>query len=49
MLLIAIYSRKSKWTGKGESVENQIAMCREYISMFIEDGDNAEILVYEEM
>lgn len=28
---IAIYSRKSKFTGKGESVENQIEMCREYI------------------
>lgn len=48
MLLIAIYSRKSKWTGKGESVENQIAMCREYIAMFIEDGENAEIIVYED-
>lgn len=28
---IAIYSRKSKFTGKGESVENQIRMCKEYI------------------
>lgn len=45
---IAIYSRKSKWTGKGESVENQITMCREYIEMFVEDGDKAEILVYED-
>ncbi len=26
----AIYSRKSKFTGKGESVENQIQWCREY-------------------
>lgn len=26
----AIYSRKSVFTGKGESVENQINMCREY-------------------
>ncbi len=29
---VAIYSRKSKYTGKGESVENQVQMCREYIS-----------------
>lgn len=26
----AIYSRKSKFTGKGESVENQVQMCKEY-------------------
>ena len=28
---IAIYSRKSKFTGKGESIGNQIELCREYI------------------
>lgn len=27
----AIYSRKSKFTSKGESTENQIALCRNYI------------------
>lgn len=26
---IAIYSRKSKFTGKGESIENQVELCRE--------------------
>ena len=25
----AIYSRKSKFTGKGESIENQIEKCKE--------------------
>lgn len=45
---IAIYSRKSKWTGKGDSVENQIVMCKEYISMFIEGGNQAEIIEYED-
>ena len=45
---IAIYSRKSKWTGKGDSVENQIIMCKEYIAMFIEGGDQAEIIEYED-
>lgn len=45
---IAIYSRKSKWTGKGDSVENQIIMCKEYISMFIEGGAEAEIIEYED-
>lgn len=45
---ILIYSRKSKWTGKGESVENQVTMCREYISQFIEGSGDAEIFVYED-
>lgn len=47
-MLIAIYSRKSKWTGRGDSVENQIAMCREYIKKNIEAAGEAEILVYED-
>lgn len=45
---IAVYSRKSKWTGKGESVENQIVMCKEYIAMFIGESDGAEIIEYED-
>ena len=28
-----IYSRKSKFTGKGESIENQIELCRQYLSL----------------
>ena len=27
-LVYAIYSRKSKFTGKGESIENQIELCK---------------------
>ncbi len=45
---IFIYSRKSKWTGRGESVENQIAMCRDYIQYNIEGADRAEIIEYED-
>lgn len=34
-----IYSRKSKFTGKGESIENQIELCRQYIAgKFRADG-----------
>ncbi len=29
--LYIIYSRKSKFTGKGESIENQIDMCKKYL------------------
>ncbi len=28
---IAIYSRKSKFTGKGESIGNQIELCKDYV------------------
>ena len=45
---IFIYSRKSKWTGRGESVENQIAMCRDYIQYNIKDADSADIIEYED-
>ena len=45
---IFIYSRKSKWTGRGESVENQLTMCREYIQYNIEGADKAEIVEYED-
>ena len=30
---VAVYSRKSKFTGKGESIENQIELCRQYIRL----------------
>ncbi|OPJ63724.1 recombinase family protein [Clostridium chromiireducens] len=40
----AIYSRKSKFTGKGESVENQIELCKKYAS----DNGYNEILIYED-
>ncbi len=47
-MLIAIYSRKSKWTGKGDSIENQLTMCKEYIAMFVEGSEKAEIIEYED-
>lgn len=45
---IAIYSRKSKFTGKGESIGNQIQLCREYISTHFPEANNDEIFVYED-
>lgn len=42
---IAIYSRKSKFTGKGESIENQIALCRRYIDAHY---SGASVSVYED-
>ena len=45
---IAIYSRKSKWTGKGDSIENQLVMCREYIISNFPNIKEEEIYEYED-
>jgi len=46
---IAIYSRKSKFTGKGDSVENQIQLCKDYISLhYAEINPETDILIYED-
>ncbi|WP_036939510.1 recombinase family protein [Pseudobacteroides cellulosolvens] len=43
----AIYSRKSKFTGKGESVENQIQLCKEYAIKYL-NFDESSFLIYED-
>lgn len=43
-----IYSRKSKFTGKGESIENQIEMCRQYLRMQFGSDAADSALVYED-
>jgi len=52
MVTIAIYSRKSKFTGKGDSIANQIEMCRQralqYLSMKNISENDARIIVYED-
>lgn len=45
---VAIYSRKSKFTGKGESIANQIELCRRHLGEgFFEDCANTA-KVYED-
>lgn len=44
----AIYSRKSKFTEKGDSVKNQIDLCRKYILEKYEGTREEDILVYED-
>ena len=44
----AIYSRKSKFTGKGDSVENQVEMCKDYIKMKFGDVPETDIYVFED-
>ena len=40
---IAIYSRKSKFTGKGDSIGNQIDRCKDYINFIFMEEKNIEI------
>ncbi|MGN1409557.1 MAG: recombinase family protein [Eubacteriales bacterium] len=43
-----IYSRKSKFTGKGESIENQIELCRQYIASHYSAAEADSALIYED-
>lgn len=42
--LLAIYARKSKYTEKGESINNQIEKCKNYLKT--KYGDKNKILIY---
>lgn len=46
--VIAIYSRKSKYTGKGESIGNQVELCREYIRLHFGEEDAKKAIVFED-
>ena len=43
---VAIYSRKSVFTGKGESIENQIEMCKDYFTRL--NKKDVEFFIYED-
>ncbi len=43
-----IYSRKSKFTGKGESIENQIELCRQYIAVHFGQEAAEQALIFED-
>ncbi|WP_080442697.1 recombinase family protein [Clostridium botulinum] len=46
---VAIYSRKSTFTGKGDSVENQIQMCKDYMqNLRNRSNEKYEFLIYED-
>ena len=44
----AIYSRKSKFTGKGESIGNQIELCRQYILTHYGESFAESALIFED-
>ncbi len=45
---IAIYSRKSKFTGKGESIGNQVELCKDYIRTHYGDQAAESSIIYED-
>ena len=46
---IAIYSRKSKATNKGESIENQINACKTYILKWSNlNTSDAQFIIYQD-
>ncbi|MFR1832651.1 MAG: recombinase family protein [Lachnospiraceae bacterium] len=45
---IAIYSRKSKYTGKGESIGNQVELCKEYVRTHYGEAALEQIAVFED-
>ena len=51
-MTIAIYSRKSKFTGKGDSIANQIEMCKQRATGYLNQKNipetDVKILVYED-
>lgn len=46
--IIAIYSRKSRFTGKGESIGNQVELCRAYIRTAFGEAYAAGAAVFED-
>jgi len=47
MAKFAVYSRKSKFTEKGESIRNQISLCVDYIKTRL-GGKDEDIFIYED-
>lgn len=45
---IAIYSRKSRFTGKGESIGNQVELCKKYVRAHFGDAALDKVVVYED-
>lgn len=45
---VAIYTRKSKFTGKGESIGNQVELCKEYICRTMGKEYGEDCVVYED-
>ena len=45
----AIYSRKSLYTAKGDSIENQVEMCRNYILSNFSEAQEENLMIFEDV
>ncbi len=45
---IAIYSRKSRFTGKGESIGNQIELCKNYVTSLYGEAALEQVQIFED-
>ena len=45
---IALYSRKSRFTGKGESIGNQVELCKEYVRLHFGEQAAEQLVIYED-
>ncbi|BCJ95760.1 resolvase [Anaerocolumna cellulosilytica] len=45
---IAIYSRKSKYSEKGDSIDNQIQYCKDYVKMHLKQITEPNFIIYED-
>ena len=45
---IALYSRKSRFTGKGESIGNQVELCKEYVQLHFGEQAAEQLVIYED-
>lgn len=43
-----IYSRKSIFSGRGDSIENQIVLCKEYIASHFPNSSESDIMIFED-
>ena len=46
--LIAVYTRKSKYTGKGESIANQIELCLNYLKLKFGEDVTKRVVIFED-
>ena len=44
----AIYARKSKFTGKGESIDNQITLCKKRIREVYGEVSDEDIVIFQD-
>ena len=47
-MIAAIYSRKSKYSTAGDSIDNQIQLCKEYAQNQLKDKNITDFIIYED-